>query len=463
MRNRTLNDTRKQFLQDWANAVWRFSQDNTMFGKKTIRLQQIMAVAGPRAGALEIDAGLSAGDLMKKLRSDDHALNRQLIPWQFSGSPVVYMSRRYVRLEAGWPDGVGMTDVKLSEMGQHPKGDGRWIAGMNEYGATITLGFNDRVPHYLIGGYTGSGKTYAMRAAIAQLAQDTENQLVLIDGKYGDGLMILQHLPQVTGPVAVDIPHGRRALSWAVAEMRRRYESRQKPTRIIVVIDEIQEFTKDAVITEMIRILAAQGRGARVHLLIGTQHPKAAAFGDESAIKRNLPGRVALQTEDYIASQVVVGGSDPRADHLMGAGDAYAITPQAVHRTQLAYIPNHELEGNWSTSQPLLAEWPEFNPEAAGTLPLNEEAPKWSYIGEELAVGLVQAHLGNGRPATQSAFEAEGLDRPGSVRADRILKHRATHLDKHGELVIILLMEYFDPHSLLPNTRVLLYPFPNCK
>ena len=428
MRNRTLNDTRKQFLQDWANAVWRFSQDGSVFGKKTIRLQQIMAVAGPRAGALEIDAGLSAGDLMKKLRSDDHALHRQLIPWQFSGTPVVYMSRRYVRLEAGWPQGVGQTDVRLSEMGQYPKGNGRWIAGMNEYGATITLGFNDRVPHFLIGGYTGSGKTYAMRAAIAQLAQDPGNQLVLIDGKYGDGLMILQHLPQVIGPVAVDIPQGRKALSWTVAEMRRRYESRQKSTRIIVVIDEIQEFTKDNAITEMIRILAAQGRGAGVHLLIGTQHPKADAFGDESAIKRNLPGRVALQTEDYIASQVVVGGSDPRADHLMGAGDAYTITPQAVHRTQLAYIPNHELEAHWSTSQPALVEWPEFDPEAAGTLPLNAETPKWSYSGEELAVALVQAHLGNGRPATQSAFEAEGFDRPGSVRADRILKlMRETH------------------------------------
>jgi len=422
MRNRTLNDTRKQFLQDWANAVWCFSQDGTIFGKKTIRLQQIMAVAGPRAGALEINAGLSAGDLIKKLRSDDHALHRQLIPWQFTGNPVVFMSRRYVRLEAGWPDGIGQTDVRLSEMGQHPRGNGRWIAGMNEYGATITLGFSDRVPHYLLGGYTGSGKTYAMRSAIAQLAQDTGNQIVLIDGKYGDGLMILQQLPQVIGPVAVDIPQGRRALSWAVAEMRRRYESRQKPTRVIVVIDEIQEFTKDGVITEMIRILAAQGRGARVHLLIGTQHPKADAFGDESAIKRNLPGRVALQTEDYIASKVVVGGSDPRADHLMGAGDAYAITPQAVHRTQLAYIPNHELEGNWSTSQPAMAEWPKFDPEAAGTLPLNEETPKWSYSGEELAVVLVQAQLGNGRPATQSAFEAEGLDRPGSVRTDRILK-----------------------------------------
>jgi hypothetical protein len=182
MRNRTLNDTRKHFLQDWANTVWRFSQDNSVFARKPIHLHQIMAVAGPRAGALEIDAGLDAGPLMKKLRADDHALHRQLIPWHFTGNPVVYMSRRYVRLEAGWPEGVAVTNIRLSEMGQNPRGNGRWIAGMNEYGATITLGFNDRVPHFLLGGYTGSGKTYAMRSAIAQLAQDAENQIVLIDG-----------------------------------------------------------------------------------------------------------------------------------------------------------------------------------------------------------------------------------------------------------------------------------------
>lgn len=421
MRNRTLNDTRKHFLQDWANTVWRFSQDNSVFARKPIHLHQIMAVAGPRAGALEIDAGLDAGTLMKKLRADDHALHRQLIPWHFKGSPVVYMSRRYVRLEAGWPEGVAVTNIRLTEMGQNPRGNGRWIAGMNEYGATITLGFNDRVPHYLLGGYTGSGKTYAMRSAIAQLAQDAENQVILIDGKYGDGLLILQNLPNVVGPVAIDIPQARQALSWAISEMRQRFEQRHMATRIIVIIDEIQEFTKDDVITEMIRILAAQGRGARVHLLIGTQHPKADAFGDESTIKRNLPGRVALQTEDHIASKVVVGGSDPRADHLMGAGDAYAITPQAVHRTQLAYIPDHELENQWSTSQPALQQWPPFDPESAGTLPI-EDNPKWSYTGEELALGLVQAHLGNGRPTLQSAFEEQGLSCPGSVRADRLLK-----------------------------------------
>jgi len=421
MRHR-MTDARKRLLQDWSNNVWQATLTN-VFGKKPLRIQRIHAVPGPRAGALEIDAGYAAGDFLKRLRADDHALLRQLIPWQFTGEPAVFMSRRFVRLEAGWPDGVGITDIRLKDLSRRGAGNGRWIAGMNEYGATITLGFSDRVPHYLVGGYTGSGKTYAMRAAIAQLAQDNANRLILIDGKFGDGLMPLQHLPNILGPVAVDLPTAKRALSYAVTEMRQRYETGHKPTRLIVVIDEIQEFTQDEAFTEMVRILAAQGRGARLHLMIGTQHPKADAFGDKSAIKRILPGRLALQTEDYKASEVVVGGTSPRADKLMGAGDAYAITPQAIHRAQLAYIPDHELERDWSASQPLMEQWPEFDPEAAGTLPTNgNNGPKWSYSGQEISVALVQACLGNGRPKLQEALEAAGLPRPGSVRADRLLK-----------------------------------------
>lgn len=391
-----------------------------MFGKKPVSIRHIHAVAGPRVGALEVDFGFSSGDALKRLRADDHALLRQIIPWQFAGEPIAFMSRRYVRIEAGWPPGISVTDIRLKDLSVRGAGSGRWIAGMNERGATITLGFSDRVPHFLVGGYTGSGKTYAMRTAVAQLAQDDTNRLVLLDGKFGDGMMPLQHLPNVLGPVAIDLPTAKQAISYVVAEMRHRYETGHKPTRIIVVIDEIQEFTRDDAFSEMVRILAAQGRGARIHLLIGTQHPKAEAFGDKSAIKRNLPGRVALQTEDYKASEVVVGGPSPRADKLMGAGDAYAITPGAVHRTQLAYIPDHELERDWCTANPLMDTWPSFDPAAAGTLPM-DDAPRWQYSPQEIGIALVQAHLGAGRPTLQKALTEAGLACPGSIRADRLL------------------------------------------
>lgn len=426
-----IDTAQKRLLQQMATGTWQIAQSRRVFGKQTLQIGQIIAISGPRAGVLEIDAGLGNGDLYKKLRADDHALLRQLIPWIFQGDPTVYMSGRYVRLEAGWPDGLAVTDILLSDLGIGTVGTqgGRWIAGMNEHGATITLNLSNEVPHYLLGGFTGSGKTYAMRTAVAQLSQDDANQLVLIDGKHGAGLKLLENLPGVVGPVAVNGEQARRALSWAVRQMRNRYamianSNSQKPDfgRIIVVIDEIQEFAKnDAVLVEMVRILAAQGREARVHLIVGTQHPKADAFGDESGIKRNLTGRLALLTEDHIASQVVVGDSTPRADRLMGRGDAYAIVPGKIQRTQLAYIPDYELVSKWSAARPAMNEWPEFDPDTAGTMAEKEESVKWNYTGQELGIGLVQAYLGNGRPALQSAFDAAGLGKPGSVRADRLL------------------------------------------
>lgn len=416
-----MKDTKRRLLESWADGIINAAHAGALSGKP-LNILSIELVSGPRAGALEVYAGLDAGRLLRELSRDDYAIHRQFIPWRFTGEPSVYMASRYVRLEAGWPEEISERDIRLSDIGQNPKEGGRWIAGKNEEGATITLGLSSSVPHYLFGGWTGSGKTWAMRSALVQLARDPENQLVLIDAKYGDGLGVLQGLPNMTGPLATDIDTARRALSWAVGEMRRRYETGDKRRRLVIAIDEIQELTGkagDPVITEMVRRLVAQGRGARVHMLVGTQHPTKDTFSDPT-IKRNLAGRVALRTEDYKASEVVVGGPSPRADRLLGAGDAYAIVPGAIHRAQLAYIPRHDLE-RMRTTPPAMADWPEYEPEAAGSLP-GEDTAGWSYTGEELAVSLVQAHMGSGRPALVKALDAAGLGRPGSVRAARLLE-----------------------------------------
>ena len=79
--------------------------------------------------------------------------------------------------------------------------------------------------------------------------------------------------------------------------------------RIAVVIDEVQELAGDAAIVEMIRRIAAQGRAARVSIIMATQHPTNDAFGD-ATVKRNVTGRIALRVSDAKA----VRGCD-RAKH----------------------------------------------------------------------------------------------------------------------------------------------------
>lgn len=413
-------DNRITLLHKWAQDICNAAQVGALDKSKPITIHSIETIRGPRAGALEIHAGLDTGRLLAILSRGDFALHRQFVPWHFDGEPSVYLTSRYVRLEAAWPDSLSEKNITLASIGQHPNGGGRWIAGKNEIGATVTLGVSSTIPHYLFGGWTGSGKTWALRSALAQLSRDKDNRLILVDGKFGDGLGCLGHLPGLVGPVAIDTESARGALSWAVLEMRRRYEHRDKSGRLIVCIDEIQEFTGksgDALVTELVRKLATQGRGAGVYLFIGTQHPVGDVFSD-STIRRNLPGRVALRTENAKASEVVIGGATPRADRLLGAGDSYIVTPNATRRAQLAYIPKADLE-KMNTSQTTMEAWPEPDPEAAGTL--TEDSARWEYSGPELAVSLVNAHEGKGRPALVKALESIGLGRPGVERAIRLL------------------------------------------
>jgi hypothetical protein len=413
-----MNDQRHILLGQWGTAIDKAARAGALTNDgKPIEIKEIGTIAGPRAGALELSAGFDAGRLLRALAADDMALTRQFVPWVFIGQPSVYMQGRYVRVEAGWDDSNAQKAISVRQMNSRPNGSGRWLAGMNERGRAVVLHLSDIAPHFLIAGTTGSGKSVALRSIVAQLAQRGD-RLVLIDGKYGEGLRGLDHLPGVVGPLAADIDAARSALAWVVAEMVRRYERGETDTaRLCVVIDEVQELITDTAIAEMVRRIAAQGRAARVSIILATQHPTTKALGDEASIKRNVTGRIALRVADYKASEVAIGQNTPRADWLLGAGDAYAVVPGQCHRVQIAYYERREIE-RLLTAEPLINEWPIF--EAEG-LP-NGGPNVATYSGAELAVSLVNAYQNRGRPALVQALEAAGLSKPGNVRADRLLK-----------------------------------------
>ena len=234
--------------------------------------------------------------LLQALRQHDAATLRQFVPWAFTGEPVAFMAGRFVRVEAGWPEWLAEGMIRLSDLSERPKDASRWVVGKNENGRTVSVGLNDRTPHYLVSGATGSGKSVALRNALLQLSRHHENRLVLLDGKYGESLRLVEHLPGVVGPVAVEGPEVRAALGWACQEMRLRYENGHAG-RVVVAFDEFQEFVGDPVIVALMKRIAAQGRGAGVHLLAATQHPTVDAFGDP-AVRRNLTGKLALMVAD---------------------------------------------------------------------------------------------------------------------------------------------------------------------
>ncbi|MCP4542615.1 MAG: hypothetical protein GY832_36295 [Chloroflexi bacterium] len=407
---------RDRLLSSWANHLANAARNGALTGK-ACNISKVETISGPRAGALEIFAGLESGRLLRALSKNDCANLRQFVPWQFAGDPQAFMSGRYVRVEAGWSSDLADSIIRLGDISNNPGGAGRWVAGVNECGQTIIPGLSDKTPHFLVSGATGSGKSVALQSAILQLSQDTDNQIVLVDGKQGESLKPLERLPNVLGPCAVEGPQVRGALGWAVGEMKRRYTDDYKEGRIILVVDEFQELVQDAVIVDLLRKLVAQGRAAQVHTLLATQHPTVSAFGD-SSIRRNLIGKVALHVLDADASRVAVGGSSPRADYLLGAGDSYTIAPGNVHRVQLAYVNEQEITAamqpghDWQYSR-----WPDHEPENIG-----QDLPKsqFQFTGDELGVAIVSAAESEGRTRFTNRMADAGFGKPGYHRQKRL-------------------------------------------
>lgn len=413
---------RRELLNKWADNLVKAAQSGAL-GGQPVQLYRVELLAGPRVAGLWINAGLATGKLLRLLSADESALVRQFIPWEFPGEPAIYMSERYIAIEVGWPKGLAEEVIPLSTLPQRVKRSGYFVAGKNAIGQTIVLGLDDRHPHFLIAGATGSGKSNALKCAVVQLAQQGHS-IILLDGKWGEGLGELKRLRGLVGPLATESNEIRNALGWAYREMRERYE---KPVlrerKLVIVFDEFQEYTGpqgDPLITELLRSLVARGRAAGIHLLLATQHPSIRTFGDPS-IRRNLSGRIALRVEDSKTSEIVVGAPQPRADRLLGLGDSYCIVPGLFYRTQIALVTRGDI-AKASDGGPQMESWPEFRAEEiSGQLPREPGRPQEFFTPEELALALEAASEGRGRPGFIQMLREAGCSM-GTERALRLMK-----------------------------------------
>jgi energy-coupling factor transporter ATP-binding protein EcfA2 len=386
-------DQRPSYLTDWARRL-EAAAVRGVFGKP-IGIKRATPISGPRAAVLLLYCGIDSGALLRGLQADDCATLRQLIPFEFSGEPQCFMAERAVRVEVGWPSGLSDDNIPLHTLGQHPMNGGRWLIGRNERGDVPTGILDDMIPHWLISGQTGSGKSTALVSTVGQLSQDSENRLVLIDAKHGASFRPLVEVRGLVGPLAADVTAARAALGWCVREMARRYTDGRDDRRLIIVIDELQAIVTDDGAAESLRRLVEQGRGARIHVIAATQHPVVQALGGPT-VGRNLVGRLALRVSDADASRVAIGASWPRADHLLGRGDCYLVKPSVVHRCQVAWWDGRIVKG-----APDLAEWPEETddlPDLAG----------WP-SGDEVGAAVVSASRDEGRVKFQRMLKAAGL------------------------------------------------------
>lgn len=237
---------------------------------------------------------------------------------------------------------------------------GRDVSG-NAVVATL-----EDMPHLLIAGATGSGKSVCMNTFLAALLfQNAPDQLkfILVDPKRVE-LMPFDGIPHLLTPVITDSEKALQALRWAVAEMGRRlhrfsevgaknlaeYNEKQKEDattlpRIIIVIDELadlmmRQYRRDT--ETMIARIAQMARATGMHLVIATQRPSVDVI--TGLIKANIPTRIAFRVVSAVDSRTIIDSIG--ADDLLGKGDMLYMTAatQKPVRIQGIFISTKETE-----------------------------------------------------------------------------------------------------------------------
>jgi len=241
-----------------------------------------------------------------------------------------------------------------------------------------------KMPHLLVAGTTGSGKSVALNAMILSLvykSEPREVRLIMVDPKMLE-LSVYQGIPHLLAPVVTDMKQAASALHWCVGEMDRRYklmswvgvrnlsgynhkvaeaEKRGEPLKdpttietenpvplaklphIVVVVDELADLMMvvGKKVEELIARLAQKARAAGIHLILATQRPSVDVI--TGLIKANIPTRIAFQVSSRVDSRTIL--DQQGAEALLGQGDMLYLPPgtglpQRVHG---AFVADQEV------------------------------------------------------------------------------------------------------------------------
>lgn len=230
-----------------------------------------------------------------------------------------------------------------------------------------------KMPHLLIAGATGSGKSVLINTLIMSIiykADPNEVKMIMVDPKMVE-LTAYEDIPHLMIPVVKDPKKASAALAWAVAEMTKRYEKfadtgvrdiasynariaraakkddpeYQKMPQIVIIVDEFADLMMVAPgeVEDAVCRLAQLARAAGIHLVLATQRPSVNVI--TGLIKANIPSRIALSVSSAVDSRTIIDGGG--AEKLLGNGDML-FAPQNLPkpiRVQGAFVSDEERDG----------------------------------------------------------------------------------------------------------------------
>jgi len=267
---------------------------------------------------------------------------------------------------------VGLRDILTSKAFGDSSSKLTLALGMDILGVPVAAAM-DRMPHLLIAGATGTGKSVGLNAMIISLlykATPDEVKFIMVDPKRIE-LSVYDGIPHLISPVVTDMKKATNALFWAVREMERRYEllarngvrnilqynelvqrggaesldetEPEKLPYIVIIVDEFADLmmvaSKD-VESALIR-LAQMARAAGLHLILATQRPSVDVL--TGIIKANFPTRISFQVSSRIDSRTILDSNG--SERLLGNGDMLFLPPGTgrLQRIQGAYISEAEI------------------------------------------------------------------------------------------------------------------------
>ena len=310
-----------------------------------------------------------------------------------------------------------------------------FAAGKDIAGKTVVADI-EKMPHLLIAGQTGSGKSVCINTIIMSIlykARPSEVKLIMIDPKVVE-LSVYNGIPHLLIPVVTDPKKAAAALNWAVNEMEERYKKfaqhkarniigynaqidqiedvpgkdrPEKIPQIIVIVDELADLmmTAGTDVEDAIQKLAQKARAAGIHLIIATQRPSVNVI--TGVIKANIPSRIAFSVASGIDSRTIL--DETGAEKLLGKGDMlfhpYYISKPV--RVQGAFVSDDEVTevvnfltqqknvkgGEINTNIDLQANMPGSKLPGGEQDELFETAGRFIIEQEKASIGNLQRHL----------------------------------------------------------------------